>query len=218
MTNEERYVRAFSALQPPEGWMDQLEAAKPGKRKRRERGLAAVLAAVMALTALFGAAYAADLGGIQSRFRGWYLGKEMDVAVRTEWVEDLGGDYGNPRCDYVFYAENGVELARLPAEAAHAMTPEELQDMLLDNVHLDTRNCVLSEDGRQVLEWVNGDHSIYIYYLGRTIDIGDCFDENGFGHYEGEVWFGKYGQWVEVWRTEEEPGWHFSLRKLDEKP
>ena len=217
MTNEERYVRAFSVLQPEEGWMERLETGMSGKQKRRGRGLLAVLAAVVALAVLFGAAYAADLGGIQGRVRLWHLGKAADMDVKLGWSED--GAWGAPHRMYVFSDEDGREVLRIPVAQTDGKTTDEILEEVQDQmVSFDARNCILSEDNRQVLEWANGDHSIYIHYFGKSINVGDYFDENGFGRFEGEIRFGKYVRWVALWRSPEEPWWHFVSHGLDEEP
>ena len=217
MTDRERYMRAFSVLRPAEGWIDRLEIGKPEKRKRPGRGLIAVLAAVLALAVLIGAAYAADLGGIQGRVRLRHLGKELDMTVKTGWSEDGAG--GVPHRMYVFCNENGEELFRYPAEGTEGLKAETLMEQIqADMIGLDTRNCVLSEDNRLVLEWVNGNHSIYLHFFDRSIDIGEYFDENGFGRYEGVLWQGNYGYRVGVWRTLDEPWWQFSSHRLEEEP
>ena len=216
MTDREKYLRTFSALQPLDGWLEQIKTAAPGKTKRHGRRLVAMIVAAVLVLGLVGAAYAADLGGIQGRVRIWHLGKQLDMDVKTGWTEDFLG--GAPYQMYVFSNEDGEEIFRYPVKETEGKTAEEiLAQIQADNVCLDTRNCVLSEDNRDVLEWVNGDHSIYIHYFDQSIDIGDYFDENGFGRYAGEILQGKYVQRVEVWRTVEEPWWHFQAHVLNEK-
>ena len=217
MTDRERYLRAFSVLQPLDDWMDQIKTVAPKTTRHNIRRLIAGLVAAILVLGLIGAAYAADMFGIQGRVRITHLGKQLDLDVKTGWTDDgLGGE---PHQMYVFYNEQGVEVFRYPVESTTGKTSEEILNQIQeDNVSLDTRNCVLSEDNRRVLEWVNGNHSIYIHYFGQSIDIGDYFDENGFGRYSGEIWQGKHGQWVEVLRTVEEPWWHFSVYWLGEEP
>ncbi len=216
MTDREKYLRAFSALQPLDGWLDQINAVKSRKTKRHGGRLVALLVAAVLVMGLIGAAYAADLGGIQGRIRIWHLGKQFDMDVKTQWTQ--GGLGEEPHQMYVFCNENGEEVFRYPVKETEGKTAEEILEQIQeDNVSLDTRNCVLSEDSRHVLKWVNGDHSIYIHYFDQSIDIGAYFDENGFGRYEGEIWKGKYGQRVEAWRTEEAPWWHFETHRLGEE-
>ena len=201
MTNRERYLRAFSALQPSADWVDQLEAVQPKKAKRHGRRLIAALVAAILVVGLIGVAYAADLGGIQARVRIWYLGKLVHMDVAPGWIEDCSSGAMVPT--YVFCNEDGEEVFRLPAREVEGKTEEELIAALSDNVHL------------YVNEAVDGTPIVHIYYFDQSIDIGSYFDENGYGRYAGEISAGDHRQWVEVWRTEEEPWWHLRNDRLD---
>ncbi len=199
MTNRERYMRAFSVLKPTDDWMEQLEAAEPKKMKRPGRRLITVLAAALLLVGLIGAAYAADVGGIQGQVRIWQLGNLVNMDVKMGWIED--GNGGNPHQGYVFCNEDGDEVFRLPVETFEGKTEEEILEALSDCVQLYANEAA---DGAPIVQ---------IYYFDQRMDIGDYFDENGYGHYEGEISARGYSQWVEVWRSAEEPWWHFSSKR-----
>lgn len=203
MTNRERYLRAFSALQPEEDWIEQLEAVAPKKGNRRGRRLIAALIAAILIVGLIGAAYAADLGGIQDRIRIWHMGKLTNMTVEMGWIADGYG--GEPHPAYIFYNEEGNEVRRIPVSDFEGKTVEEIIEEESDCVNLETIECA------------DGDYIVRLHYYDQTIDIRDYFDENCYGRYESEISAGGHSQRVTVWRTEEEPWWHMAAYRLQEE-
>lgn len=201
MTDRERYLRAFSALQPSDDWMDRLEAAEPKKVKHHGRRLIAALAAAILIVGLIGAAYAADLGGIQGRVKLWHLGKLVNMDV--EMGSMPSGDDGDMVPAYVFCNEDGEELYRIPVSAFEGMTAEEIIEEHSNSVDLETIECA------------DGDFIVRLHYYDQTIDIRAYFDENCYGRYEGELSAGGHSQWVTVWRTEEEPWFSMSTEEIE---
>ena len=198
MTDRERYLRAFSALQPSDDWMDQLEAAEPKKVKHHGRRLIAALAAAILIVGLIGAAYAADLGGIQGRVKLWHLGKLTNMTVEPGWFENDG----NPMPVYFFYDEDGEVIFANPTSVFEGMTIDEIADEVSHRVMVyENRLC-----DPPILK---------IHYYDQTIDITEYFDENGDGWYEGEISGDGRRFWVTVWRYEGEDYYHQSVRELE---
>lgn len=201
MTDRERYLRAFSALQPSDDWMDQLDAAQPKKGRHHGRRLIAALAAAILIVGLIGAAYAADLGGIQGRVRLWHLGKLVNMDVKMGTIPS--GDDAEMVPAYVFCKEDGEELYRIPVSAYEGLTEEEIIAEHSNSVHLETIECA------------DGDFIVKLYYYDQMIDIRDDFDENAYGRFEGEISAGGHSVWVEVWRTEEEPWFSMHTHEIE---
>lgn len=81
MTNKERYKQAFSTLHASQPiLLEETNMEKTDKRFKMRPALAAGLAAAL-IVGCMGAAYAADLGGIQETVRMWFGGKEVEAQV-----------------------------------------------------------------------------------------------------------------------------------------
>ncbi len=89
MTNREKYKQAFAPLHA-EGTLS-LEESRTRQAKRKasmHRTAAACLCGILLLGGA-GAAYAADLGGIQTRLTAWIRGEEISGIVAVEEGEGL---------------------------------------------------------------------------------------------------------------------------------
>ena len=201
MTDRERYLRAFSVLQPSDGWIDQINTAERKKTKRHGRHLVTAIAAAILVIGMIGAAYAADLGGILDRVRIWHMGKQTNMTVETGWIADGYG--GEPHPAYIFYNEDGEEVRRIPVSDFEGKTAEEIVEEESNCVNLETIECA------------DGDFIVRLHYYDQTIDIRDYFDENCYGCYASEISAGGHSQWVTVWRTEEEPWFSMSSHEIE---
>ncbi len=90
MTNKERYKQAFSPLHASEPiLLEGTSMEKTNKRFKPRPALAAGLAAAVIVSCM-GAAYAADLGGIQEKVRVWFGGKDVEATVVDTSTDDCG--------------------------------------------------------------------------------------------------------------------------------
>ena len=90
MTNQERYRQAFSPLHASEPiLLEGTSMEKTDKRFKLRPALAAGLAAAVIVSCM-GAAYAADLGGIQETVRLWFGGESVEATVVDNSTEDCG--------------------------------------------------------------------------------------------------------------------------------
>lgn len=206
MTDRERYIQAFSALQLPEEWFSELERAGQKKTKRGGRRLIGVIAAVVAVFALIGAAYAADVGGIQSWFRMPYYGEEIDMHTETRWAKY---DTGELFQQVVFVDSDGKECYSIPAEEVEGMDEQQMiNEVLWHSITL------YDNYDRGLHQWTDDDHRVLIYYFNKTIDVTEYFDENCCGYCELELWNGDYGCKVIVSYPEGETGGSFSCSRM----
>lgn len=161
MTNRERYKQAFAAL--PSSRQINLEAEKMEQIRRTHRKKIAAAAAIAcaAVIGVGGTAYAADLGGIQTRISIWLFGKQTEVVA----TENEGGGY-------TFTYDRGDGTEGISAFGGISidedggqtwLTAEELAEHINDSASVEK-----DEDGK-----------IWVYYYDQKKEITDLFDENG---------------------------------------
>lgn len=159
MTNREKYKQAFAAVHAPEDLFWEVKQMEKTARHHRLK-TAAIAAAICA--ALFGsasAAYAADVGGIQSTVQIWIHGAQTTADITF----DGSGGY---TLDYV--DETGTVQTQGGAGVSHddggtrPLTDEELTEILLN----DTPQVEYLSDG-----------TVWIYWYDQALDITDMFED-----------------------------------------
>ena len=166
MTDQEKYKRAVEAVVSSK--MRKLEASdimKNGKQKNfRFRGLVIAVAAVVLLVGVGGAAYAADVGGIQSKVQIWFQGELTDVTLdisnngsASEYTASFTDADGNPREIH----GGGVAIGLFGKE--RPLTEEEILE------HLNEPEVVYNDDG-----------TVWVYSGSEKVEITDMFDADGF--------------------------------------
>ncbi len=158
MTDKERYQRTFSLLQASEHCFTEVKRMNTKKSIPVRRLMSACAAAVMVL-ALAGAAYAADLGGIQRTVQVWVHGDQTSAIlnVRDTWdseytlTYDEAGETKEVHGGGVAIEDDGTE---------RPLTLEEIEDLL------DSPEVEYKEDG-----------TVWVYYRGQTLDVTDCFTD-----------------------------------------
>lgn len=159
MTNHEKYKKAFSALHASGNITLEVEIMEKRKTAYRMKKAMAACAAVVVVFGSMTAAYAADLGGIQSKITIWFHGEQKEMDVTSD---------GNGSYTYTFTDENG-----------------ETQEMGAGGVAIDasgneiplSANEVLSEAGNGVE--ADADGKIWLYYYDKKVEVTDLFGENG---------------------------------------
>lgn len=157
MTNKQRYQRAFGTLHASDGFL--MEARNMNNQKRHSpRRILSLCAAVILLLVMAVVCYAEDLGGIQRKIQLWIHGDQTDAVLEIEngsytlTYEDAEGQHqrGGGGVAYDFFGRE------------RPLTEEEILE------HLSMPEVEYLEDG-----------TVWVYYLDRSLDITDLFDENG---------------------------------------
>lgn len=161
MTNKERYQQAFSAL--PSSRQLHLEVEEMAQIQKKHKKNIAVAAAV-ACAALIGAggtAYAADLGGIQTKVSIWLNGKQVEA---VETPNENGRSF-----TFTYEGEDGTE------------------SLGFGGVSIDEDGNEAWLNGDELVAHINesasvekdGDGRVWAYYYDQKTEITDLFDENG---------------------------------------
>ena len=164
MIDREQYKRAFDAVASSK--MQKLEAKDIMEKKNkviRFKGAAIALAAAILLLVACGSAYAADLGGIQSRVQVWIQGELTDVTLEIT----PEGSYTMAYTD-----ENGEAVVREGGGAAYDFFGRErplTQDEIIE--HLNEPEVVYEDDG-----------TVWVCCGDQKTEITDRFDDNGICH------------------------------------
>ena len=160
MTNKERYQQAFSAL--PSSRQFHLEVEEMAMiQKEHQKNMA--IAAAVACAVLIGAggtAYAADLGGIQTKVSLWLNGKQVE-AVGTP--DENGHSY-----TFTYHGEDGTE------------------SMGYGGISIDEDGNEKWLSGDELVAQINESASVekdkegrvWAYYYDQKTEITDLFDEN----------------------------------------
>lgn len=158
MTNKERYKEAFSTLQTSGSKSLEVENMMKLKRKHKINIAAAVAAGCIVLGGSV-SAYAADVGGIQTKLSMWIHGSEVEVDV----TDNEDGSYSYT------YNENGKEIERSGGGVAieddgteRELSAQEILEECSGNPDVDT-----DEEG-----------NVWVYYYDQKIDITNLFDED----------------------------------------
>ena len=155
MNNKEKYQRSFNTLHLSEDFREKCKETpeESGKGKIMElrsvcgisRAAAAAIAVCFLVVGSVGVSYAADLGGIRTKFGIWMNGSKQDVEVvqiedGSYIVRDENGDQ-NMGFGGVAIDEEGNEVP---------MTAEELVGYMNNDCHLE-----ITEDGRYIFSYKN---------------------------------------------------------------
>ena len=164
MTDQEKYRRAVDAVASSR--MRKLEAGDIMKSKKtnfRFKGIAIAVAAVILLVGACGAAYATDIGGIQSKVQLWFRGELTDVTL------DISTNGSASEYALTFTDADGVEREIHGGGVAMDMFGRErplTEDEILEQ--LSQPEVVYEDDG-----------TVWVYYGSQKVEITDLFDENG---------------------------------------
>lgn len=158
MTNKEKYKEAFSTLQASGSKYLEVEKMMKLKRKHKMNIAAAVAAGCIVLGGSV-SAYAADVGGIQTKLSAWIHGSETEVDVTSN---------GDGSYSYT-YNENGKEIkgggggVSIEADGTEReLSAQEFLEEMSGNPDVDT-----DEEG-----------NVWVYYYDQKIDITNLFDED----------------------------------------
>ena len=164
MTDREKYKSAVDAVASSR--MHKLEASdimKNGKKNFRFKGLVIAVAAAVLLIGVCGAAYAADIGGIQSKVQLWFRGELTDVTLdistngnASEYAVTFTDADGNQR------EIHGGGIATDIFGRERPLTEEEILE------HLNSPEVVYEDDG-----------TVWVYYGSEKAEITDLFNEDG---------------------------------------
>ena len=166
MTDREKYKSAVDAVASSQ--MRKLEAsdimAHNHQKNYRFKGLVIAAAAVLLLVGVCGGAYAADVGGIQSKVQVWFRGELTDVTLdistngnSSEYTVTFTDAEGNPREIH----GGGVAMGWFGKE--RPLTEEEI----LEN--LNSPEVVYEDDG-----------TVWVYSGSEKVEITDMFNEDGY--------------------------------------
>ncbi len=154
MTNKEWYRRAFSTLHASEPiLLEGTNMEKTNRHFKMRPALAAGLAAAL-IVGCMGAAYAADLGGIQETVRMWFGGQSVEAQVEDHSTQDVGAytfTVPGPDGQSVTRSVGGTAIA--PDGARRPMSAQELAEDFATEV-------VETEDG-----------AVWLYDHDKSYDI-----------------------------------------------
>lgn len=161
MTNKERYQQAFSALPSSRKLHLEVEEMAQIQKKHKKNIAVAVAVACAALIGAGGTAYAADLGGIQTKVNIWINGKQVEA------IENTNG--GGRSFTITYDGEDGTE------------------SMGFGGVSIDEDGNETWLNGEEIVAHINEsanveqdrDGRIWVYYYDQKVEITDLFDENG---------------------------------------
>ena len=167
MTDREKYKSAVEAVASSQ--MRKLEASdimKNSKKTFRFKGLVIAVAAAVLLIGACGGAYAADIGGIQSKVQVWFRGELTDATLdistngnASEYALTITDANGETKEIH----GGGVAIGLFGRE--RPLTEEEILE------ELNAPEVVYEDDG-----------SVWVYSGSEKVEITDLFDENGICH------------------------------------
>lgn len=160
MTNKEKYKQAFSVLHASDDIFLEVEKMRQISRKQKIQTVAAAAAACAILIGGSASAYAADVGGIQTKLSMWIHGSQSEVDVKDN------GDGG-----YTFTYEEDGEMKKMGGGGVSIdeegnetqISAEEMLNNMNESADVET-----DENGR-----------VWLYYYEQKVDITDLFDEEG---------------------------------------
>lgn len=155
MTNREKYKQAFSVLHASDPII--LEEKTMEKRNLKfhlRPALAAAMAAAL-LVGGMGAAYAADVGGIQEKLQLWIGGRQVEATVTDPTGDGKGGYTFTYQDDDGTHTVGGGGVAIDADGVEQALPPEEVAQQFSN--YVDT-----GADGR-----------VYLYHGDKSYDITD---------------------------------------------
>jgi len=160
MTNSEKYKQAFSALHASNYINLEENTMKKSNLHFKMRPALAVCLGVVLVFGCMGAAYAADVGGIQETIEIWINGSLADAEV----VENGDGSYSYI-VDYdeddgysTVITAGGVAIDDDGTE--HALSPAEVAESFSNEISYD-----------------ESEEAIYLYYNDKTIDITEYIEQ-----------------------------------------
>lgn len=158
MTNKQKYKQAFSVLHTSKNFDLEVEKMNVFKRKHMVKNIAAVFAVCVCVVGVSGAAYAADIGGVQRTIQLWIHGDQTDATLAF----DLDGTY-----DMQYHDANGNIKQQSGGGVAIDDDGTErplTQEELLEEIY--APEVEYQEDG-----------SVWLYYYDQKIDITDKFED-----------------------------------------
>ncbi len=158
MTDRERYKQAFSAL--PSSRHLEVEEMEQIYRTHRKKLATAAAIACAAVIGAGGTAYAADLGGIQTRLSIWLFGEQTEITA----TENEDGGY-----TFIYDRGDGTEsfgFGGVSIDEDGGLTSLSADELA---AHINASASVEKDE--------NG--SVWVYYYDQKTEITDLFDENG---------------------------------------
>ena len=165
MTDREKYKSAVDAVASSR--MHKLEASdimKNGTKKSvKLKGLVIAVAAAVLLVGVCGAAYAADVGGIQSKVQVWFRGELTDVTL------DISTNGNSSEYALSFTDAEGVTREIHGGGIAMDMFGRErplTEEEILEQIN--SPEVVYEDDG-----------TVWVYSGSEKVEITDMFNEDG---------------------------------------
>lgn len=159
MTNKEKYRQAFSVLHPSGDLSMEVEHMMINNKKARFGTAAAVAAVCLVLAGGSGAAYAANIGGIQRTIQLWMNGDQ--TTVEFEYSEDGTYSLHYPGSDGTLEELGGGGVAIEDDGSERPLTEEELLE------ELNSPKVEYQEDG-----------TVWVYYREQGMEITDRFEDD----------------------------------------
>ncbi len=156
MTNKEKYKQAFSTLHPSGELSLEVEHMMLNNKKARFRTAIAAAAACLLLAGGSGAAYAANVGGIQRTIQLWIHGDQTNVDF--EYSADGTYNMSYQKEDGSLEEQGGGGVAIDENGNERPLTEEELLE------ELNSPEVEYKEDG-----------TVWIYYGEQKMEITDRF-------------------------------------------
>lgn len=164
MTNKERYKQAFNALHA--SGPISLEANDMKKRRRYiPKSAVAACTAAAVIIGSFGAAYAANVGGIQRTIQIWIHGEQTTAELTVSDQGRYSMTYENEDGETIEQGGGGIAIDSFGKE--RPLTEEEIME------NMNTPDVSFEDDGR-----------VLVSYMDQQLDITDKFDEEGFCYVE----------------------------------
>jgi hypothetical protein len=159
MSNRDNYKKAFSALQTSCDFSLEDEKMAILKRKAVIKNVVAAAAICLAVIALSGTAYAANVGGIQRIIQLWIHGDQTTATIEFDGAGNYTMEYTDE--DGNIRESGGGGIAIEPDGTERPLTEEELLADLVNDVDVE-----YYDDGRVIL-----------YFMDQVVDITDKFED-----------------------------------------
>lgn len=159
MTNKEKYKQAFSVLRPSGKLSLEVEDMMLNNKKAKLRTAIAAAAACLLLAGGSGAAYAANVGGIQRTIQLWIHGDQTNADFQYNGDGTYDMSYQNGDGTLEEHSGGGIAVDQDGKE--RPLTEEELLE------ELNSPEVEYKEDG-----------TVWVYYGSQKMEITDRFQDD----------------------------------------
>lgn len=161
MTNQEKYKQAFSVLQTSGDFSMEVEKMAMRQKHHKVKTIAAAVAACIVLVGGAGAAYAANLGGIQRTIQLWINGDQTNATL------EINNDGNSSTYTIKIPDENGNSTEITGGGVA--MDGDGVERPL-------TEDEIMEQINQPDVEYED-DGSVWLYYKDQKLDITDRFED-----------------------------------------